>query len=201
MRSIIDVGASNGSWSSKFKRIYPKAHFHLIEANPVHRNSLETFVRDHQPASFSLVAAGDRPGAGYFHYSEANPFGGVASHTARDKECLKVPMVTLDDEVHRYGLQPPYGLKFDTHGFETQILSGATNTLESTELLIIEMYNFDLGNSNLLFQEMCSLLFKQGFRVSDLFDVLYRPGDSFLWQFDAAFLRSSRREFLKTTYL
>jgi len=78
IETVIDVGASNGSWSKIVQQYFPKAFYYLIEANPYHLNSLEKFKLSSQNIDFVLAAAGDINGEIYFDASD--PFGGLASH-------------------------------------------------------------------------------------------------------------------------
>lgn len=197
--SVIDVGASDGRWSSKVMSVFPGARYHLIEANSVHECNLRQFSSRHRNVSYKIASAGDKVGDGYFHASASDPFGGVAGHSPLDG-WHPVPMTTIDQEILENRLPPPYAIKLDTHGFEVPILAGAQRALVKTELLVIEVYNFELGNSNLLFYEMCQRLAANGFRCVDIFDPLYRPGDAVLWQFDAAFIPSSNFLFGTKTF-
>jgi len=39
----------------------------------------------------------------------------------------------------------PYLIKLDTHGVEIPILNGSAQTLKDTNVLVVEVYNFDFG--------------------------------------------------------
>lgn len=199
VRSVIDVGASDGRWSELVLRSYPNASFLLVEAqaNP-HGAGLRAFASAHANVDFVIAAAGDHEGE--IHFDAGAPFGGVASTEVTGPNDLVVPMTTIDAEVARREMAPPFLLKLDTHGFEVPILTGATDTLARTELLVVESYNFELMPGCLRFHEMCAHLDERGFRPIDLVDVLRRPGDSVLWQFDLFFARKDRPEFASATY-
>ena len=197
--SVIDVGASNGSWTEKAQHSFPDARYLLIEAQgPAHRTALERFARAKSNVDFVVAAAGDREGE--IHFDATDPLGGVASSEVTGPNDIIVPMTTVDTEVARFGLEPPYLLKLDTHGFEVQIFEGAKRTLSATDLLVVEAYNFELQPGSLRFHELCAHLEKQGLRCIDLVDVLRRPGDNVLWQADLFFARSDRPEFARTAY-
>ena len=92
-------------------------------------------------------------------------------------------------------MPPPFLIKLDTHGYELPILAGAARTLQQTEVLIVEVYNFPGSAPAVSFYEFCRLMAEKGFRCIDLLDPLYRPRDEALWQMDLVFLRESRPEF------
>ena len=199
VRTVIDIGASDGSWSTKMESVYPKANYLLVEANEVHRQALENYVSVRGNAEFVLAVAGDEPGLIFF--DDNDPMGGLASHQPLGNSKKSFPCTTVDAEAERRNLEGPFLLKLDTHGFEVPILEGAAQVLKSTNLLVIEVYNFNLTGETLRFWEMCEYLEKLGFRPIDMLDPMFRPKDGVFWQFDIVFARSSRDEFLSNTYL
>ncbi len=196
--SVIDVGASDGRWSKGLMAQLPSARYLLIEAQPAHRASLESFCASHARTEFALVAAGDRTGE--IHFDATDMFGGQASETPYPEHDIVVPVTPVDQEVARRGLPGPYLVKFDTHGYEVAILKGAEQTLRETVAIVMECYNFKVASDCRLFWEMCADLASRGFRCIDLYEVLRRPGDHALWQMDMVFVRSDHPEFQSTQY-
>lgn len=197
-RTVIDVGASNGSWSASLMRHFPSSRYLLIEAQPVHEVALREFCARHVNSQFVLAAAGENPGEIYF--DAADPLGGQAAYAPRSAADIRVPVVTIDAEVKAKALPGPYLLKFDTHGFEVPILRGAAATLEHAEAVIMECYNFRIAPEALTFDEMCRYLGERGFRCIDLVDPLHRPHDDAFWQMDLVFVRQDRPEFAYPDY-
>jgi hypothetical protein len=64
----------------------------------------------------------------------------------------------------------------------------------------MEVYNFRLTSDSLLFHEMCDYMLERGFKSAGLIDILYRPKDNFLWQFDLIFVPATRKEFFDSAY-
>lgn len=198
LATVIDVGASNGSWSSSCMHYLPTCRYLLIEAQPVHAEALKHFQASHRNAQFVLAAAGEACGQLYF--DAADPVGGQASHTPYSANNIQVPVTTLDHEIQLRGLHGPYLIKLDTHGFEAPILQGATNILRETNVIIMECYNFKIAPECLLFFEMCEYLQRLGFRCIDLVDPMHRVYDDVFWQMDLVFVREDRPEFSYTNY-
>lgn len=198
IETIVDVGASNGCWSTTILPYYPNARYLCIEAQSAHKPALQTLVNKHSNIEFVLAAAGDREGTIYFE--AGGLFGGLASNQPFKKNCLAVPVTTIDTQVEQRGLKEPFLIKLDTHGFELPILAGAARTLTKTDVLIIEVYNFDIAPTAVRFPELCQRLEKEGFRCIDLFDPLYRPQDNAFWQMDLVFMRADRIEFKSNAY-
>ncbi len=198
IQTVIDIGASNGNWTQLCRQFFPEAYYFLIEAQPCHESDLKKLRKSASRTDFVLAAAGNRSGAIYFDVSD--PFGGVASDTPFEKDCLEVPVTRVDDQVSAKGLQPPYLLKLDTHGFEIPILEGADNTLSKANLVILEVYNFKIRPEALKFYEICDYMDKKGFRPIEIVDLMLRQYDDSFWQMDIFFVRKDRREFLFNGY-
>jgi len=197
VRTVIDVGASDGRWSRSARRILPAAHYFMVEARAEHEPGLRRTAAN-RAFSYQICAAGDRDGEIYFDATAL--FGGQASDTPYEKNCIVVPVRTLDGLVAERGLQGPFALKLDTHGYEIPILQGAAALLARADLLIIECYNFRVAAQSLLAHEMCAWLAERGFRCIDLADPLYRERDGALWQMDLFFAPAAHRAFESNVY-
>lgn len=196
--TIIDIGASDGRWSLEAKKYFNRSKFHLIEGNKSHEEALMKNLTKLNDASYTLKVAGSKLGDIYF--DDKDLFGGIASNQP-NANYSKMEATTIDHEVSSKQLIGPFLIKFDTHGFEKQILIGAKETLKNTNAILMECYNFKISENALLFWEMCAFLEENGFRTADIVNQLHRPSDDFLWQIDILFLRSDRPAFNRNTYL
>ncbi len=192
--SVLDVGASDGSWSLAARALWPDARFHLIEAFDHWRPALESLCAREPSFSHVVAAAGASEGEIYFRNNPAAPYGGAASERPIDGG-WRVPQVSLAGEARRLGLPAPYLIKLDTHGFELPILEGARPLFADAALVVIETYLFRLRENGPLFHEIVSFMEDHGFRPTDLSDPLWRATDQALWQIDLYFVRAgeSRR--------
>ncbi len=198
INTVIDIGASDGRWSELCMKYYPHAHYLLIEAQSGHLEGLKACKERSSNLDFILAAAGREEGTVYFDNS--NLFGGLASETPLAVECIEVPVISIDEEITKRKLKGPYLLKLDTHGFEIPILEGAKEVIQAAELIIIEVYNFQLTNDSLKFWEMCSYMEKLGFSPVELVDLMLRKNDEAFWQMDIFFIRSDSPLFLNNNY-
>jgi FkbM family methyltransferase len=195
--TIIDVGASNGSWSKMATQIWPDARAHLIEAYDHWEFSLDALAARQPNFSYTMAAAGAEIGTAYFAMNSADPLGGYTSHSG-DRLARSVRTVTIDSEAARLQLKPPYLIKLDTHGAERQILAGAEKTLADTSVLVIEVYNFFTEAQR--FPAITTLAESYGFHCIDIGEPLFRPHDRAFWQIDLFFVRSDRPEALHQGY-
>jgi FkbM family methyltransferase len=200
INSVLDVGASNGSWSLEARQCWPDAHYHLVEANEQHRSALVEMCSATPRFSYVLAAASDEPGTIFFDGSDA--FGGLAmkGESQSKRSDRTVPAVTLDGEVKSRGLTGPYLVKLDTHGFEVPILNGAKEVLAEANLVVIETYNFQLETNSLKFWQMCRFMDDLGFGVIDISEPLWRLKEDAFWQIDLFFIPKSRPEFSYNRY-
>ena len=102
-----------------------------------------------------------------------------------------IPAITLDGICRERNLPSPYLIKVDVDGQELDVLAGATEILQQTEYVIVEVTLFGQ------MYDVMSFMKFQGFAAYDIVDLSYRPVDSALWQVDMAFVKESgqfRRE-------
>lgn len=196
--TVIDIGSSDGRWSLDARGFFPHSAFFLIEAQAAHEAALKKVKAANPRFDYIISAAGARDGKIYFDASDL--FGGVASDTPVEKNCITVPVASVDSLVREKGLKPPFLLKLDTHGFEVPIFEGARETLKQTGLIIVETYNFKLTPDSLRFHEMCAYLEARGFRCIDLCEPMHRRRDGAFWQVDLFFLPAASGEFESNSY-
>lgn len=196
--TVVDVGASNGSWSEVCMRHFPSAEYLLLEAQSCHIGELDAFCKKYPTARYILAAAGNEDGFCYF--DDGDPFGGLASNEANSNCKTKLPMVQLDTVMANDKLKGPFLLKLDTHGFELQIIQGAEELLRNAELAIIESYIFRLNDKALLSHELCAEMDKRGFQLVDFSEPMWRGKDMALWQWDLFFVKKTNPVFQSNSY-
>ncbi|WP_104734334.1 FkbM family methyltransferase [Hanstruepera ponticola] len=197
VKTVIDVGASDGRWSKLCAQSYPDAHYLLVEAQQEHQDRLEVYCKSHPHAVYTIAAAGPEDGTVYF--DNADLFGGLASIDPLNNN-HEVAAISLDNEVVRRGFEPPYLLKLDTHGFEVPILEGATAILQEASLVIIETYNYQLTSNSLRYYEMCQYMETLGFYPIEMVDFTLRAYDHSFWQMDTFFVKKTDKAFTHHSY-
>lgn len=198
VKTVLDVGASDGRWAKQCMTFFPEADYVLFEPQPIHKDALDLFQKScKQKVTVVKRAVGAEEGETLFDASD--PFGGALAETSTDKT-ITATLTTVDDAVAGLQAESPFLLKLDTHGFEKSILKGAEDTLEKAEVLIIEAYNYKISNEAWLFWELCAFLSQKGFSPVDLVDVMHRDRDNSLWQMDLFFIKSTWDGFKKSSY-
>ncbi len=191
--TVIDIGASDGRWSRKTMPYFPQAGFLAVEPLAERTEALQALKNECPNFDFAIAAAGSGT-VGEVQLNVSPDLDGSTVDGA-DGESRTVRSATLDELVAERDLPGPYLIKFDTHGFEDEILRGAEKTLSQTSAIIMEVYNFKISPHALRFPEMCARLESLGFRCYDMADPLLRPYDRSLWQMDFYFCRADAKPF------
>ena len=198
VKTVLDVGASDGRWSKGIMDLFPNAKFVLFEPQPIHSKYLDALSKNHIDKVISVKkAVGGENKKLLFDVSD--PFGG-GPVTPVSKDIVEVEQTTLDSSLLELQLDGPFLLKLDTHGIEKNILLGAERVLKNCEVLIIEAYNYKITNEAMLFWELCAFLLERGFRPIDLVDLMHRKFDNSLWQMDIFFIRCTWEGFNYNVY-
>ncbi len=198
IQTVIDIGASDGRWSSVVEKIIPKANFLLFEAAPFHFSALKELEKKGN-YFIEYLAASDHVGTVNFHLDSSNPLGGGANSTQGIKHSQVVPSNTIDKVVSGRNLVGPFMLKLDAQGHEVEILSGARDTLNQTKVIVMEVYTID-EPGRLSFDEICLLLRSYGFRAAGIMGILNRPMDGVWWQADFVFIKDSSPVFKNSNF-
>ncbi len=196
--TVVDIGASDGRWSRKTMGYFPEARFLAVEPLAERAGALEQLKSDRPNFDFAIAAAGS--GRAKEVRLNVSPDLDGSTVDGADGESRAVRSATLDELLAERSLPGPYLVKFDTHGFEDEILCGASKTLTQTSVIIMEVYNFKISPHALRFPEMCARLEALGFRCYDMADPLLRPYDRSLWQMDFYFCRADAKPFLHNDY-
>lgn len=195
VETVLDAGVGYGTpW---LYDAFPDAQLVLFEPVEKFVPVLEDLKRSRN-ASYHCVALGAQ--AGKAQINVAQDFT-TASSLRRNSETLlsavreqgsertyrlqDVEIKTLD-ELNTY--EAPYLLKLDVEGFELNALQGATRTLQSTELVILEASLLDRYEDGESFLDIYKHLDGLGFAFYEFIEVGTRTLDAPISFFDAAFV-------------
>lgn len=200
-KTIIDIGAAAGSWALSAEENWPECQYLLFEPLEERKKELEQLCAKKKNFQFVQAAAGETKGKASFCVTDDLDGSSVADSLSQSKNLRSVDVISIDEKIKELNLPGPYLIKLDTHGFEVPILKGAAETLKQTELLIIEVYGFQISPQCLLFHQLSTYLERLEFRMIDIVDVMRRDKDKAFWQADAFYLKDSHSVFNSNTYL
>lgn len=186
VRQIVDVGASNGSWTRDCLTVFPEARYLLIEPLPVHARALASLCARHRNVQSWQGGLGSAPGQ-----LELLTHGDQSSFLRSDSFCdqrpHRVEVRTLDSFLGSPLLQPPDLIKADVQGFELEVLRGAGKCLETAQLLLLEVSYRRIYENLALAHEVIGYVGGAGFRIYDICTYAGRPRDGELTQSDILF--------------
>jgi len=198
VRTVLDIGASDGRWSKGAMRYFPRAKFIGVDPLVERELKLKSLKENNPNFDYVLCAAGEKESE-TVALSVGDDLDG-STVDGRQGVARSVPSHSVDAIVRQKQCVGPFILKFDTHGFEIPILNGAATTLPQTQYIVMEVYNYRHTRGTLLFHEMCSRLDFEGFRCFNMADPVHRPTDGCLWQMDLLFARKDNEFFRDSNY-
>jgi FkbM family methyltransferase len=198
LQTILDVGANEGQFATWARQGFPTARILSFEPLPDCFELLKTrFAGDAQFEAFPF-ALGAESGEATIFRNEYSPSSSILPLAEVHKTSfpyavqgseLKIEVKKLDDVLAGRELRGPVLLKIDVQGFEKQVLAGATKTLASVDLLLVEMSLEPLYAGEPLFDELYREIYAAGFSLRGILDMLRRSSDRRPLQVDALFER------------
>lgn len=197
--TIIDVGAAQGAWSYETMNIWNMSKYLLFEPLEERKQQLYLFAQQYRNVIIVNKGAGSSESKANFIVS-TDLDGSRVEDGNNLHQTRTIEITTIDEQIKKHNLNPPFLIKLDTHGYEIPILDGAVEVLKQTSLVIIECYGYKITKDSLLFWEMCDYMLTLGFRLIDIVDIMYRPIDNTFWQCDAFFIPSNSVCFANNNY-
>jgi FkbM family methyltransferase len=192
---IIDIGAAKGKWTEKAMMIWPDSGYLLIEPLKEQLEQIHESLKNSTKVSIIEAVAGIDSGKVKINVSSDLDGSGVYGVNENTRE---VPVIKLDEKTRT--VNGRIILKLDTHGYEIPIFTGAGQTLEKTEAIIVEVYGFIISPTAMIFHELSDYLFNRGYRLFDIVDVVRRKADHAFWQADAVYLKKTHTVFTNDSY-
>jgi FkbM family methyltransferase len=196
---IFDVGAHSGEFAKLCRRIWPRARLTCFEVLPDRVKELRAWsMSDGNAEIVECLLGAEVRNAVPFHEMETAS-SVLEEHIPQQVSIRCYPMKTIDDVVASSKMQAPSLLKLDVQGYEFEVLTGATGTLPSVQVILAEVNFMDIHKGVHLLDELLVFLRDHGFLAYDICGLHRRPLDSALWQADFMFvpkdsyLRSDKR--------
>jgi FkbM family methyltransferase len=170
-RTVIDVGANTGT--PPLYEAFPDSYLVLVEPLAECEPSLDEVLNRSRGVHLP-VAVGRQVGSVIINVEpRRNAKSSILSRTdltvtGDQLEQREVPVTTLDAIVADHHLEPPFGLKIDTEGYEIDVIEGATELLRETQFVIAEVSIADRFVASYSFADFIAIMDARGFRVCDI---------------------------------
>ena len=195
-KTVIDVGAGLGTFS--LYETFPESRHFLIEPIAENEPYLAQICRNLKNAEYIIAGATKKSGSLNLSVSPdlvSSSISQPSESQSADTYLRTIPAITLDEVCRKRNLEAPYLIKVDVDGQEVDVLAGATQILQQTEYVIVEVTLFGQ------MYEVMSFMKSQGFVAYDIVEQGYRPSDAVLWQVDMAFVKEFGQFRKESNYL
>lgn len=196
--TILDIGAHHGNWTNSMKKIYNDSKYYLFEA--IDYSQLTQFKESKDIHVFNILLS-DRIHEIDWYQMKNTGDSMFREKTHFFKNCTIIKRQTIDLNTHILQNNllceaKNILIKIDCQGAEIPILKGATNILDKTDFIILEIPLFGQYNEGVPnFLSHISYMDSIGFIPYDIIDNHYFNG--FNMQIDMLFI-SKTHTFNKT---
>ena len=196
--TIIDCGFAYGT--DGLFGVFEDAVHILIDPVKEAEPAMQRFCEEHPGSIYFNVAVSDAEGSAQMVTRKG--VTGSSFHTKyakREDQMREVPVATLDSLLAGRDLPKPYILKLDIEGHELHALRGAQETLQHTEMVIMEIGTWaeDHRRGRPSMMDLFRYMEDIGYVFYEFVEPGFRPIDGALYMFDAVFVRTDsvvRRE-------
>tara|TARA_B100001250_G_C19527064_1_gene668556 strand:- start:26 stop:778 length:753 start_codon:yes stop_codon:yes gene_type:complete len=193
---IVDVGCGYGEWTKKLLNIFPMSNFYLYDADKNNFEKLDLLKENNKNIHFKICLLSDdnRP---YKFYNMGYGSSIFEEQTTHNRNIEEISSTTLNQELpDELKNQNNNLIKLDVQGSELKVLEGLKDTINSFEVIILEVSIHNYNKDSPLFDKVMNYMIEKNYRLYDLFD-LKRLGNnkSFLVQFDCVFVRNNSELF------
>ena len=167
-KAILDIGAHSGQFHSWSKRVWPDIGVFMIEANPLHKDTLNRLATQNGD-SFLISALGDEVREVTFYTRSDKPHTEGNSYY-KENNFWDIPQLVQESKVTLKKLDDIFEdgavfdlIKVDTQGSELDILKGGKNLVSKASAIILEVSYIEYNEGAPNQQETLDYMKKIGF--------------------------------------
>ena len=201
IRTVIDVGANDGTTSGQWLATFPQAKVHSVEALERYRQQLDRRARA-SGARMTVwpFAASDSESEVVFYEHADHPSSSSLLHSTekshellpftRNERAVTVQARRLDTlfAENQVELEPEVLIKLDVQGAELKVLSGCTGFLDKVKAIIVEVNLTEVYEGQPSFSQLIGFLEEHDLNFIGVLEQFHAGDDSAVY-LDAVFLR------------
>lgn len=198
IRTVIDIGANTGQFSSAARRVFPEAKIYAFEPLEDCHEALCRRMSGDRRFTARCVALGQKTGKTAFHRNEFAKSSSMLEMDRAHKEAfpwtantsqITVDAEKLDNVLPELELERPVLLKIDVQGAEMDVFLGGEKTLYVVDIIIAELSFRTLYTGQPLFDDIYGFLKARGFDYRGSLDTLESSSDGAAVQENGVFVR------------
>lgn len=191
---IFDVGAHHGESVAYLKTLFPNSSIHSFEPDPDSFDVLSASVIE--GVSYFNLALSDVDGMASFYrnnishmnslfkvnLSSRDSIGAAKAAAGNDtqyfdgfNEEVKIAAVRLDSFAKEHSINRIDLLKIDVQGAECRVLTGGSETLRKTRVIVMEISFYDYYEHQTTFLDVEQILSPLGFRLFSISEISNNP--------------------------
>lgn len=202
IKTILDIGASNGGYAKKIRAVFPLANIYSFEAiNDSYKALLDCFKEDSKFKAYNICLS-NYNGFCDFFVNEYKGSSSLLNMSRLHKEAypftekykpIQIECKRLDTfiEEHKLNFDDNILLKLDVQGAEWIILEGAENILKRVKVVFMEVSFNTLYENSVLFTETVLKMNRLGFDVGGIENISQSLIDGTFLQADVYFIRKT----------
>lgn len=194
-KTILDIGAYEGNWALEISNIFPKSPILMIEgqANKKSILSEKSKTIPHSEYKIALLGAETKKVTFNIYETASSVF---TEDNETKAETAQIELQLLDNLVKGTKFEQVDFIKLDTQGYELEVLKGGAKTLQSAQMVLMEVSLLGIYKEAPLVDEVISFMKSHNFILYDICTLIRRPYDKALYQSDFLFIK---RDHLLTT--
>lgn len=197
-KTILDIGANEGQFAHKMRKLFPKAQIISFEPLPREYQTLcESFQHDKKFVAYNF-ALGEKEESTTMWLNEFSPSSSLLKmkeHTkhfdyAISQTPIDIKIFPLDQALKMSAIGAPYLIKIDVQGYEEYVIKGGKNIFSNATMVITEVSFSQLYENHMLFDGIYLILNDLGFRFIGNYEQMNSPINNEVLQADAIFVKA-----------
>ena len=198
IKTIIDIGSSDGGFIRRFRSVFPEAMIYSFEAMPDAFNRLNTkLAADKKLKTFNVALSNYKGEVDFYKSSnegsssllQMEEIHKINFPNSAKNELIKVKCDLLDNYLTEIKIESAVLMKLDVQGAERLVLEGAVNTLEKVDVIYSEVNFQELYKDAVLITDLILLLKKYNFNFAGIENIYQSLIDGSYTHGDAIFVK------------